>query len=478
MFQLLPWMLHSNNWNDNRMMVESFLMKPHQHNRMVAPFLSSLRANQRDATTALHAKPRRLEDNVDGVVYVNDQCINCGACHNFAPATFTRHGSHHVVYRQPETLPQIEDARAALAACPVAAIRIDSSKTTTPNAFTVMHPDQHQNTILGDANAMATTTTMDAVATKSIMDDEQLIKLMSLNGKHNHLPNPFPRPFLNDPSTGIYWLGYHNERSFGATPYLFRAKHEGNHVWIMVDTPKFSISAVKAIFEVTNHTFPDYLFLTHVDDTADHNLWKDYFQATLKRIFHSGDLGRNNWLGDQTLESVEVLLPSLSNPNKNMNDHDHSTFGLTSYTLDGQPVEYDDWVKKNDSDVIIFHTPGHSSGSITLFQRPNNDHSHGGVLFTGDSYAHTPYHGVGVSQQGGRMTGFPRYGRDRSQQAHVLSELLKLPWMIIAPGHGHPRDYRPTMQGSTAYQDDIKTLQAVEMKGAIDELNQYNTRRW
>merc|ERR1712165_425939 len=28
----------------------------------------------------------------------------------------------------------------------------------------------------------------------------------------------------------------------------------------------------------------------------------------MKRIFHSGDLGEHNWIGDETLEDVEVLL--------------------------------------------------------------------------------------------------------------------------------------------------------------------------
>ena len=76
----------------------------------------------------------------------------------------------------------------------------------------------------------------------------------------------------------------------------------------MVDTPKFSKSAVAAIESLTGDGRPvDCLILTHVDDTAGHNDWKDHY-PNLQRIFHSGDLGKHNWVGDTTLEHVEVLL--------------------------------------------------------------------------------------------------------------------------------------------------------------------------
>lgn len=318
---------------------------------------------------------------------------------------------------------------------------------------------------------------------------------MSLNPKQNHIfQNSFPRPFMNDITNGIYWLGHHNERSFGATPYLFQTKHnDSNNVWIMIDTPKFSISAVNDILSVTNFTYPQYLLLTHVDDTADHLLWKDYFK--LKRIFHSNDLGSNNWLNDLTLESVEILLlPESSSESstesselqqEKMNNNNNLTIiQLTSYTLDGQMITYYDWLMKNDSDVIIFHTPGHSDGSVTLYQRPSNQYPHGGVLFTGDTYA---YKSISSNDNtGGHMTGFPRYGDNLSQQATTLLELLKLPWMMIAPGHGHPRDYRQYHQeiqipnnryNNNNHDHMTKRHQATEMDIAIKELNQYISRR-
>lgn len=61
----------------------------------------------------LHAKPKRLEDNVDGVLYVNDKCINCGTCANFSPNIFRRNDADrkHIVYEQPSTEDDILTAR-------------------------------------------------------------------------------------------------------------------------------------------------------------------------------------------------------------------------------------------------------------------------------------------------------------------------------------------------------------------------------
>ena len=40
------------------------------------------------------------------------------------------------------------------------------------------------------------------------------------------------------------------------------------------------------------------------------------------------------------------------------------------------------------------------------------------------------------------MTGFPRYGNNRREQAKTLAKLYDyLEWRVIVPGHGHVRDY-------------------------------------
>lgn len=291
--------------------------------------------------------------------------------------------------------------------------------------------------------------------------DEFLSKEMSLSSKLNTHGRPFPRPLFDDPRIDIHWVGYHNERSFGATPYIVSSsqKDNSNNKWIMVDTPKYCTNSVDAVLEVTGGVPPDYLFLTHVDDTADHNLWKHHFPS-LQRIFHSGDLGVENWLGDTTLDDVEVLLPSIASTN--------NSIGLASYSLDGKVIDYDEWMSKSndasshDDDVIILHTPGHSKGSIMLYKRQlSKESNYNGVLFTGDTYAYTA-----TPQGGRRMTSFPRYCNSRSMQAKTMPKLLQLQWDIIAPGHGHPRDYRAITDPSQK-----KQIQMNEMQDAIQELN-------
>jgi glyoxylase-like metal-dependent hydrolase (beta-lactamase superfamily II) len=287
-------------------------------------------------------------------------------------------------------------------------------------------------------------------------EDEKLARLMGLSDKSG-LEKPFPRPFLEPHRVpNVYWLGHHNDASFGAVPYLLRASVNSKTIWIMVDSPRFSSSSVKAITSLTGPVGPDYHFLTHVDDTADHVKWVSEFPK-LKRIFHSGDLGRYNWLRDETLESVEILLPRVSSTKNEF---------LTAYSLDGDLLD-EDWVTSTDIEshpVVILHTPGHSPGSITLYKRPTQGRDkEPGILFTGDTYAWT-------TRDGGRMTGFPRHGNSLSQQHETLQHFLQLEWDVIAPGHGHSRDYRGI--------DKKKEVQSQELRVAQEELQSSSARRW
>lgn len=349
------------------------------------------------------------------------QCINCAACSHFAPATFGRakHDAAHIVHQQPSSDAEIDQARAALAACPVAAIRIETKAERRHRAE--------------DKSAVEEMWTD---------EDEALAKQMSLSPAKSGHENPFPRPVMD--GLNVYNVGHHNDRSFGATPYLFETQIEGQAKWIMVDTPRFSAAAQRDVEQLTGPKGPDYLFLTHVDDTADHEKWAEAYPG-LQQIFHEGDLGRYNWLRDATLNDVEILLPTIEGDDK-----------LTAYSIKGDVLPQD-WAKTMSVEqlpVVILHTPGHSPGSITLYKRPTEDADHG-VLFTGDTYAYT-------TRGSGSMTGFPRYGNNLGQQAETLPKLLELEWDVVAAGHGHPRDYR--------FVDDKYQVRADEMQVAIEEL--------
>lgn len=304
--------------------------------------------------------------------------------------------------------------------------------------------------------------------------EEHLSKQMALSPKVNGLEMPFPRPLLlheagednNDnkrPDYKIYNVGHHNDRSFGATPYLLQGMVDSKQIWIMVDSPRHGKSAVDAVKQLTGPDGPDYLMLTHVDDTADHGKWAEEFPS-MKRIFHAGDTGRYNWLRDETLNDVEILLPLPQRPSPpSVSDKDDDEISpFHAYSLDGKLLP-DSWLKDfasddNHNNVVILHTPGHSPGSITLWRKPYQDQP--GVIFTGDHYAYT-------TRDGGGMTGFPRYGNNLDIQATSMRNLLRLEWDIVAPGHGHPRDYTQVTN------DDKDELKAREMEEAISNLRKH-----
>ena len=194
----------------------------------------------------------------------------------------------------------------------------------------------------------------------------------------------------------------------------------------MVHTPRFSESAVQTVEAVTGPNGPSYLVLTHVDDTADHNRWKERY-PNLKRVFHAGDLGVHNWIGDKTLEDVEILLESRS-----------SDCRLQYFDLNGRPIIDNDRDDDDDRDhdVVFVHTPGHTPGSIVLLKRStvittssNCDgtvitctNNSSGVLFSADTYSYT-------TQEGGHTSGFPLYGvNDPLLQSKIIPLLLDLDW--------------------------------------------------
>jgi glyoxylase-like metal-dependent hydrolase (beta-lactamase superfamily II)/ferredoxin len=359
----------------------------------------------------LQVAPKKLPDNAQGPLYVNDRCINCSACSMFAPSVFSRNSkqdTHHLVSKQPTTELEIDEARAAMVACPVAAIRVENILDSEKDSISLA---------------------------------SQFAIKPGLNGRSH----PFPRP-VSPNVPDVHFVGHHNERSFGAAPYLLAmpsSSTESDPTWILVDTPKYSKKAVDVVESLTGPGGPSHLVLTHVDDTADHNRWKEQF-PNMKRIFHSGDLGKHNWIGDETLGDVEVLLESSSSVNH-----------LQHFDLEGTPID-----SENVEPIVIVHTPGHSPGSISLLKKPT-DEGTPGVLFTGDTYAYT-------TRGGGHGSGFPRYNKDSHKlQSNILRQLLDLDWKVLAPGHAHARDY------TLFTGESVSDLRKAEIEEGIAELLQH-----
>ena len=288
-------------------------------------------------------------------------------------------------------------------------------------------------------------------------------KAYAINPKVNGIPLPFPLRL----SEKVWMLGHHSHKSFGAIPYLVRGEHtvdgEKREISVMVDVPKFSKSAIAAVKKVLgNNNGPDYLFLTHVDDTAQHNDWKNEFPS-IRRIFHAGDLGANNWIGDESLNDVEILLKENSQASKGL---------FKVFSIDGKSS---DSINTNDinienklenlfqewgTDLLIFHTPGHSPGSISLFHR-----NLVGTIFTGDTYSFT-------TRDGGHMTGFPRYGNNLEEQSDTLQLFRKMSSLLdyVAPGHGHVRNYIELSKTKILSTEQLLNLKQQDVDDALRDL--------
>jgi glyoxylase-like metal-dependent hydrolase (beta-lactamase superfamily II) len=301
-------------------------------------------------------------------------------------------------------------------------------------------------------------------------DEERMTKKYGILNK----PLSFPKVL----SDNVWFLGHHSSKSFGAFPYLVHGYHKQQLVSIMIDVPKYTKSAISAVSSILPKDAKevDYLFLTHVDDSAQHDEWKREF-SSMKRIFHSGDLGENNWVGDETLEDVEILLDGKSI----VEDKD-----LLAYSLDGEIFRIDfnqddvsvcskleNVMKEIDTEFLILHTPGHSPGSISLLYKSQENNIQNGTIFTGDTYAYT-------TRNGGYMTGFPNYGNNLVQQAvtlKCLGQISKL-YECVASGHGHVRDYRKIVSVSDVNNDtginvEADTLKSKDISDAINELIQF-----
>jgi len=188
---------------------------------------------------------------------------------------------------------------------------------------------------------------------------------------------------LDERAPSVYHLGYHSPKSFGATPYLV-----GN---VMVDSPRYNSRLAKAIEAIAGP--PEFMLLTHIDDVADHALWKQRFPE-MKRVMHRADArGPEQWPYIDTRD-VEWLVDD------------------TTRLAPG---------------LLAVHVPGHSRGSLAFLADSTRT---GGepVLFTGDHLA--------FNAKLGRLDGLARYGWRTDLQADSIAKLADLDFLHILPGHG------------------------------------------
>lgn len=222
----------------------------------------------------------RRPQNIDGEFFVDSSCINCDTCRWMAPTVFDQQQDQSAVFHQPETESERQLALQALLSCPTASIG------------TVNKP--------------------------------QDIKSVQAS---------FPLPVTDT----VFHCGYHAESSYGAASYLI-VRPEGN---VLVDSPRFNPALVKSLEAYGGIR---YLYLTHQDDVADHQKFREHFGCD--RILHQDDLSPGT-------RSVEIQLQ-----------------GQTPVTL--------------AADLTVIPVPGHTRGHTVLLYRQREDNR---VLFTGDHLA-------------------------------------------------------------------------------------------
>ncbi|AOP35330.1 MBL fold metallo-hydrolase [Leptospira tipperaryensis] len=174
----------------------------------------------------------------------------------------------------------------------------------------------------------------------------------------------------------VYYCGYHSKDSFGAFSYLIQ-REEGN---ILIDSPRFVPSLAEKIEKLGGIR---YHFLTHQDDVADHEKFREAFGC--ERIIHEGDL--------RAVPSAEIVLKG------------NEIFELAE-------------------DLKIIPTPGHTKGHAVLLYREE-------FLFTGDHLAYDPEKNRLIAFRNVCWYSWP-------EQKKSMERLKNFSFERILPGHGYP----------------------------------------
>ncbi len=260
----------------------------------------------------------RRTENISGNFYVDSTCIDCDTCRWMAPEVFGQAGEQSAVYQQPTNNIAERRSLAALLSCPTSSIG------------TVEKP-------------------------KNIKEVQQNLPALV--------------------TENIYHCGYHSEKSYGAASYLI-VHPEGN---ILVDSPRFVSPLVKNIEAMGGIR---YLYLTHRDDVADHQKYREYFECD--RILHTEEINADT-------RSVEIQLSG------------------------NEPHQIAD-------DLLIVSVPGHTKGHTVLLY--NNK-----FLFSGDHLA--------WSESLQHLIGFrTACWYSWAEQIKSMQNLANYDFEWVLPGHG------------------------------------------
>lgn len=261
---------------------------------------------------------QRRAENTTGNFYVDTTCIDCDTCRWMAPQVFHQVGEQSAVFHQPADDTERLKAMQALLSCPTSSIG------------TVEKPTE----------------------IKAVQDTFPILV-----------------------AENVYHCGFHSEKSYGAASY-FILRPEGN---ILVDSPRFAPPIVKDLEEKGGIR---YLYLTHKDDVAEHQKYRDHFGCD--RILHAEELGSN-------IREVEIKLTG------------------------SEPYQLAD-------DLLIISVPGHTKGHTVLLYNHK-------FLFTGDHLA--------WSDELNHLSAFPQVcWYSWPEQIQSMRKLANYSFEWVLPGHG------------------------------------------
>lgn len=269
---------------------------------------------------------RRRPENAAGDFYVDSTCIDCDTCRWMAPSTFERAGQLSAVYHQPSDEAERLAAMQALLACPTTSIG------TTDKPRDIKKAQESFPILVADS---------------------------------------------------VFHCGYHSDNSFGAASYLI-LRSEGN---VMVDSPRFAPPLVKRIEAMGGVR---YLYLTHRDDVADHQKFREHFGCD--RILHQDEISSST-------RDVEIKLEG------------------------SDPVQL-------ARDLLIIPVPGHTKGHTVLLYKNK-------FLFSGDHLAWSYRYDHLIAFRNACWYSWPELLKSMRKLADYSFE-----WVL--PGHG--RRYRADLE--------------------------------
>ena len=185
----------------------------------------------------------RIVDNVAGDFYVDRSCIDCDLCRQLAPASFARSGPAAQSYVAHQPVDDATRHRALMAL------------VTCPTS------------------SIGTTHKLDSRAAA--------------------------RSFPERVADNVYFCGYASVDSYGAASW-FVTRRDGN---VLIDSPRAASTLMKRVAELGGVRW---LVLTHRDDIADHEAWRDRFGC--ERVMHRADAPRGI---ERTIDAVTLLAPDL-----------------------------------------------------------------------------------------------------------------------------------------------------------------------